>query len=125
MEARLKSAIQVQALIRRCDLATIGVAVTARGDPDAGAILVKLCGLNAGATVLAQVMSRRPSRSDITQPESRLVWNVPSFSLRVLKAGLVPSRSRCRSLMNPAYCFHHVATISAMTDSMPITSASE
>ena len=54
MEARLKSALQVQALIRRCDLATIGVAVTARGDPDAGAILVKLCGLNAGATVLAQ-----------------------------------------------------------------------
>jgi hypothetical protein len=54
MEARLKSALQVQALIRRCDLAAIGVAVTARGDPDAGAILVKLCGRDAGATVLAQ-----------------------------------------------------------------------
>lgn len=54
MEARLKSSIQVKALIRRCDLATIGVAVTARGDPDAGAIYVKLCGRDATATVLAQ-----------------------------------------------------------------------
>jgi len=54
VEARLKSSIQVKALIRRCDLATIGVAVTARGDPDAGAILVKLCGRDAGAAVLAQ-----------------------------------------------------------------------
>ena len=32
----------------------IGVAVTARGDPDAGAILVKLCGRDVGATVLTQ-----------------------------------------------------------------------
>jgi len=54
MEARLKSAIQVKALIRRCDLAAIGVAVTARGDPDAGAILVKLSGRETGATVLQQ-----------------------------------------------------------------------
>ena len=54
MEARLKSSIQVRALIRRCDLAAIGVAVTARGDPDAGTILVKLCERDVGATVLAQ-----------------------------------------------------------------------
>jgi hypothetical protein len=54
MEARLKTALQVKALIRRCDIAAIGVAVTARGDPDAGAILVKLCGRDASATVLAQ-----------------------------------------------------------------------
>jgi hypothetical protein len=54
MEARLKTSIQVKALIRRCDLAAIGVAVTARGDPDAGAILVKLCGRDRGATVLTQ-----------------------------------------------------------------------
>src|SRR5258707_4091827 len=58
MEARLKSAIQVKALVRRCDLAAIGVAVTARGDPDAGAILVKLCGRDATASALAQ--TRRP-----------------------------------------------------------------
>ncbi len=54
MEARLKTSIQVKALIRRCDIAAIGVAVTARGDPDAGAMLVKLCGRDAAATVLAQ-----------------------------------------------------------------------
>ena len=54
MEARLKTSIQVMALIRRCDLAAIGVAVTARGDPDAGAILIKLCARDTGATVLSQ-----------------------------------------------------------------------
>jgi hypothetical protein len=54
MEARLKSSIQVKALIRRCDLATVGCVVTARGDPDAGAILIKLDGREAGASVLSQ-----------------------------------------------------------------------
>jgi len=44
MEPRLKSGIWVQALIRRCDRAAIAVAVVAKGDGDAGAILLKLSG---------------------------------------------------------------------------------
>lgn len=58
MEPRLKSEIRVKALIRRCDLAAIGVALMARGDPDAGAILLKLNPREGGCTVLAQ--ARRP-----------------------------------------------------------------
>ena len=58
MEARLKSVIWVKALIRRCDIAAIGVAVVARGDSDAGAILLKLSPREGGCTVLAQ--ARRP-----------------------------------------------------------------
>ena len=64
MEARLKSGIWIKALVRRCDLAAIGVAVAARGDADAGAILLKLNGRDAGCTVLAQ--TRRP--------DGALVW---------------------------------------------------
>jgi len=64
MEARLKSHIQVQALIRRCDLAAIGVAVTSRGDPDAGAIMIKLYDRETGAAVLTQTR----------QADGTLVW---------------------------------------------------
>ncbi len=63
MEARLKSGLWVQSLIRRCDLAAIGVAVVARGDADAGAILLKLSGREGGCTVLAQ--ARRPDGTSI------------------------------------------------------------
>lgn len=64
MEARLKSGIWVKALIRRCDLAAIGCAVVARGDPDAGAVLVKSSARDMRCTVLAQ--TRRP--------DGTLVW---------------------------------------------------
>jgi hypothetical protein len=54
MEPRLKSGIWIKALIRRCDLAAIPIAVVARGDGDAGAILLKFNGGAAGCAVLAQ-----------------------------------------------------------------------
>jgi hypothetical protein len=54
MRARLKSGLWVQALIRRCDIAAIAATVVARGDGDAGAILLKLNGGAAGCAVLAQ-----------------------------------------------------------------------
>jgi hypothetical protein len=76
MEARLKSGIRVTALIRRCDMAAIGVAVVAKGDPDAGAILVKLNSREGGATVLAE--ARRPDGS--------LVWLRATGALPVAEA---------------------------------------
>jgi len=58
MEARLKSALWIKALIRRCDLAAIPVAVLARGDDDAGAILLKFSGRDTGCQVLAQARGK-------------------------------------------------------------------
>jgi hypothetical protein len=64
MEARLKSAMWIKALIRRCDLAAIPVAVLARGDADAGAILLKFNGRDSGCLVLAQARGK----------DGELVW---------------------------------------------------
>ena len=65
MEPRLKSAIWIKALIRRCDLAAIPIVVVARGDDDAGAILLKLNGSVAeGCSVLTQARGQ----------DGELVW---------------------------------------------------
>lgn len=64
MEARLKTGLWIRALIRRCDLAAIPVAVVMRGDPDSGAVLLKFNGRDAGCRVLAQARG----------PDGALVW---------------------------------------------------
>jgi len=58
MEARLKSALWIKALIRRCDLAAIPVAIRNRGDDDAGAILLKFSSRDTGCQVLAQARGK-------------------------------------------------------------------
>jgi hypothetical protein len=64
MEARLKTGLWIKALIRRCDLAAVGAAVTARGDGDSGAVLLKLNGRADGCSVLSQTRG----------PDGELVW---------------------------------------------------
>jgi hypothetical protein len=64
MEARLKTGLWVKALIRRCDLAAVAVTVAARGDADAGAVLLKCNDRDAGCSVLAQARG----------PDGALVW---------------------------------------------------
>ncbi len=64
MEPRLKTGLWIKALIRRCDLAAIGVAVLARGDGDAGAVLLKFNGREEGCSVLG----RAPG------PDGTLAW---------------------------------------------------
>ncbi len=64
MEARLKTGLWIKALIRRCDIEAIAVAVLARGDADSGAVLLKFSDRSGGSSVLAQ--ARRP--------DGELVW---------------------------------------------------
>jgi hypothetical protein len=64
VEARLKTGLWIRALIRRCDLAAVAVAVAARGDVDSGAVLLKFRDRAAGCSVLAQVRRR----------DGELVW---------------------------------------------------
>lgn len=54
-DANLKSKIWVQALIRQCELNGAMAMVVHKGDPDAGAVLVKINTLGQGCMVLSQV----------------------------------------------------------------------
>lgn len=58
MEARLKTGVWVQAQVRRCDMQFIPIAVVRKGDPDAGAVLLKLNRRDEGCTVLSQTRDR-------------------------------------------------------------------
>ena len=64
MEARLKTGFWIRALIRRCDRAAIPIAVLARGDEDAGAILLKFNSGMTGCLVLTQARGQ----------EGELLW---------------------------------------------------
>jgi GMP synthase (glutamine-hydrolysing) len=63
-DARLKTRIRVQAMIRSCQTEGIPAFVTRKGDEDAGIILIKQNLLDNGFIVLA------PMR----QPDGRLGW---------------------------------------------------
>ena len=76
MEARLKTGLWIRALIRRCDLSAVAVAVAARGDADAGAVLLKFSDREAGCSVLAQARG----------PEGELVWMRATGSKPVAEA---------------------------------------
>jgi GMP synthase (glutamine-hydrolysing) len=54
-DPRPKSRLLVQAIVRRCQSRGVPAFQTRRGDPDAGAIFLKLNGLGAGCVVLFQV----------------------------------------------------------------------
>ena len=89
MEARLKSEIWIKALIRRCDLAAIPIALVARGDRDAGAILLKLNGGSAeGCSVLTQARGQN----------GELLWMRSTGSLPVAEADADTYIARQRQL---------------------------
>jgi hypothetical protein len=62
-EASLKAEIWVKAQIRLCDINFLPAAVLKRGDPDAGAIVLKLNRLDAGHEVYTQVRDQEGKRA--------------------------------------------------------------
>jgi len=58
LEARLKTSLVIQAAVRLCALRAVPIAVTRRGDEDAGAILLKLNRRDLGFAVLAQTRGK-------------------------------------------------------------------
>lgn len=77
-EARLKAQVIVQSAIRRASMRGIPATVARRGDPDAGAVYVKVNrGPEAGCTVLAPTRDYerdrlwwRPATGDAPVPEA-------------------------------------------------------
>ena len=63
-DPRLKSKILVQAGTRLCSQRAIPAMVTRRGDPDAGAVYIKINGFERGCAVLSQIRMQ----------DGRLAW---------------------------------------------------
>jgi len=76
MEARLKSGFWLKAIMRLYDREGIPATVARRGDPDAGAILIKLNLLAQGCTVFGQ--SRNAA--------GELVWTAATGAAPVAEA---------------------------------------
>ncbi|EKV31281.1 hypothetical protein C882_3654 [Caenispirillum salinarum AK4] len=55
MDSRLKTRLRVQAIIRQCETRAVPAMVVRKGDPDAGALLVKVNAFDSGCTVLTPV----------------------------------------------------------------------
>lgn len=62
-EPRLKTEIWIKAAVRRATVENIAVAVVRRGDPDGGAVLVKLNRLAQGCSVLAETRDAGGARA--------------------------------------------------------------
>lgn len=62
-EPTLKSRLFVQALVRQCQSQGVFAAISARGDDDAGAVLVKLYMFEKGSVVLTQVRTADGARA--------------------------------------------------------------
>jgi hypothetical protein len=62
-EARLKAEIWIRAQLRLCDQAFLPAVIRRKGDPDAGAILIKLDRLDGTAVVLSQVLTAEGRRA--------------------------------------------------------------
>ena len=91
MEPRLKSRMWIQSLIRRCDLAAISAAVVARGDDDAGAILLKFNSREGGCSVLAQA---RGPEGELNPSHAAVEAHCRRISERVLLSSASKDRTK-------------------------------
>lgn len=86
-EPRIRSSIWVQAQLRLCDAEAIPMVVARRGDPDAGAILIKLDRGAAGVVILMRGFAANGARAWVraTGPEPVSEDEAQTYLARQLK----------------------------------------